>query len=203
MPQIAEHHFPGDTVLRLWQVTETIGDLMETKQWAVQPEAYSSIKLDKRKREWLGLQWLLHTNAEPLEIKYADTGKPVLDQDYISLSHAEDFVALVTSPYPVGIDIQSPTPQLERIKGKFCRGDELEAAEFAPNKLAFLTRVWSAKEALFKIYGSDVDFREEMAFSCEEQDHIFLLKEGSATRHDLFYAKHAPLQLTVCLRLGR
>lgn len=202
MPQIAEHHFPGETTLRLWQVSESIEDLMHAKGLDRVPEAYTSIKLNKRKREWLGLHWLLHSHAAPLKLKYAATGKPVLDEGYISLSHAEDYVALVTSPYPVGIDIQTPTPQLERIKGKFCRGDELEAADFAPNRLAFLTRIWSAKEALFKIYGSDVDFRKEMAFNCTEQDHIFLLKEGRAKRHDLYYAKEAALRITVCLDLG-
>jgi phosphopantetheinyl transferase len=109
---------------------------------------------------------------------------------------------MVTSDLPVGLDIQNPVPQIRRIQTKFCRSDELEAVAIAPNPLDLLTHIWSSKEALFKIYGSEVDFREEMAFSTEEQDHIFLLKDGHMVRHELFTRKHEDMWMTLCLAIS-
>ena len=202
MPQVAAYHFPGKTTLRLWHTTETLEDLMAAHPGEGDRDKHASIKLDKRKREWLGLQYLLRTHPAPLDLSYAETGKPVLPTGHITLSHCEEYIGMVTSDLPVGLDIQSPTPQLNRIRTKFCRADELEAADIAPDPLGLLTRIWSAKEALFKIYGTDVDFREEMAYSTEEQDHIFLLKHRGMVRHELFTEKHADMWMTLCLYLG-
>jgi len=202
MPQVAEHTYPGNTSMRLWRTTESFEDLQARFARDGDLERYTAIKLGKRKREWLGLQFLLRTHPTPLELSYAETGKPVLPAGHITLSHCEEYIGMVTSDLPVGLDIQSPTPQLNRIRTKFCRADELDAAVIAPDPLGLLTRIWSAKEALFKIYGTDVDFREEMAYSTEEQDHIFLLKHGGMVRHELFTKKHADMWMTLCLYLG-
>lgn len=201
MPEVYARALPGNTRIRLWEVTESIDEL--TAQYPnADYSVWENTRLEKRKREWLGRQFLMQSEDPPVVVHYAATGKPLLNQGFISLSHSEDLVAMVLSDKPVGVDIQTPVEQIARIRTKFCRQDELDGAAIAPNPLEFLTRIWSAKEALFKIYGSDVDFRAEMAFACEEQDHIFLLKSEGMARHDLFVHRHGDMLLTVCLDLG-
>jgi 4'-phosphopantetheinyl transferase EntD len=60
---------------------------------------------------------------------------------------------------PIGVDIESLRPQIEKIKSKFCRPEELE---FAVTPVQTLL-IWSAKEAMYKAYGKkEIDFREQM-----------------------------------------
>ncbi len=60
---------------------------------------------------------------------------------------------------PLGVDIESLRPQIEKIKSKFCRPEELEFAITPVQSLL----IWSAKEAMYKAYGKkEIDFREQM-----------------------------------------
>lgn len=59
----------------------------------------------------------------------------------------------------IGVDIESVRPQIEKIKSKFCRPEELE---FCKTPIEMLL-IWSAKEAMYKAYGRKaIDFREQM-----------------------------------------
>jgi len=63
------------------------------------------------------------------------------------------------SAQPIGVDIESLRPQIEKIKSKFCRPEELD---FATTPIQTLL-IWSAKEAMYKAYGKkEIDFREQM-----------------------------------------
>ena len=70
---------------------------------------------------------------------------------YWSLSHTSDFVAAVTAPYPIGIDIEkikSFTPALrERVAGT----REWELSDTVDDIL--FCRYWTAKEAVLKAIG--------------------------------------------------
>jgi len=89
------------------------------------------------------------------------------------------------SEHQVGVDFERLRPQIEKIKSKFCRPEELEYAHLikkqsdgsqpesaqpnfsqteeqltSPEKLLM---IWSAKEAMYKAYGKkEIDFREQM-----------------------------------------
>lgn len=201
MPEVYQQDFPGKTRLRIWKLTESAEDYFSTFDDPEGLHLHDGIKLSKRKKEWLGLRYLLRTHDQPVNIRYAETGKPVLDAGYISLSHCKDMISMIESERPVGLDLQNPVDQISRIRTKFCRQDELDAAAIAPDPVSFLTSIWSAKEALFKIYGENIDFRGEMAFSTEEQDHIFLLKDGGMKRHELFFDRIEDIQVCICLDL--
>lgn len=109
----------------------------------------------------------------PLDlVKIADTRKPYLDDEayHFSLSHCGDYAAAIVSRNKrVGIDIEVPTPKVERIKHKFLHKEEVGLFKTSPDTNNFtdtnenqnLTIAWSAKEAVFKwwSYGA-VDFSE-------------------------------------------
>lgn len=69
---------------------------------------------------------------------------------HISISHSRDMLALAIDPHrPIGIDIETPRPNLRRVAPRFLTPDELGRTR----SLHDLLRAWTAKEALFKVAG--------------------------------------------------
>lgn len=100
----------------------------------------------------------------PLQgLTWSEEGAPRLASGFLSLSHTADWAAAAFHPNKrVGIDIEAPRAQLDRIAEKFSLPEE--RALFTPeNKLHGLLGIWTAKEALFKAYGlGAVDFRKHL-----------------------------------------
>lgn len=65
---------------------------------------------------------------------------------HISISHGAGYAVIAVSDAPVGIDIEAPRAQLERIRHKFMRDDDVAET---------LLHAWTAKEAAFKAGGVD------------------------------------------------
>lgn len=126
-------------------------------------------------------------------IKIADTRKPYLENEayHFSISHCSDYAAVIVSKNKrVGLDIEVPSPKVEKIKHKFLHPDELamvngqwamgnegsrkqlSASDKQENTQPHdnpkpqtpnskLTLLWSAKEAVFKWWSyGQVDFSE-------------------------------------------
>jgi phosphopantetheinyl transferase len=120
-------------------------------------------------------------------IQVADTRRPYLPNEeyHFSISHCGDYAAaIVSKTNRVGIDIETPTQRIIRIKDKFLNQQEKKewgANEQQPDIIA-LTLLWSCKEAVFKWYGyGGIDF----------SDHIQLFK--SSMEYDVIecqFAKH-------------
>jgi phosphopantetheinyl transferase len=100
------------------------------------------------------------------EIEIADTRKPFLpgEQYHFSISHCSAYAAaIVSSTERVGVDIETISPRVEKIKHKFLHPDELVFVHNYPNdqQIPLLTLLWSCKEAMFKWWGrGEVDFSE-------------------------------------------
>ena len=105
-------------------------------------------------------------------IEIADTKKPFLpgDQFHFSISHCGDYAAaIVSTDKRVGVDIEIPTEKVERIKHKFLSDDDIANCQLpivnSQPGSRLLTKLWSAKEAVFKWYGEGgVDFRSHIVF---------------------------------------
>lgn len=112
-------------------------------------------------------------------IKIADTKKPYLEDEayHFSISHCANYAAaIVSKTLRVGVDIEVPTPKVEKIKHKFLHEEELlwanqnnRAEEInhvqnnpqLPTLNPKLTLLWSCKEAVFKWWSyGNVDFSE-------------------------------------------
>lgn len=110
-------------------------------------------------------------------IKIADTRKPYLEDEayHFSISHCSNYAAAIVSrDKRVGVDIEVPSPKVEKIMHKFLHEEELvafvhqqSASGDEPESLKLqtsnpkLTLLWSCKEAIFKWWSyGNVDFSE-------------------------------------------
>lgn len=104
------------------------------------------------------------------EIAIADTRKPFLpdEQYHFSISHCGNYAAAIVSMKErVGVDIELYTERVHKIKHKYLHPDELLFVNAYPiaDQTKLLTLLWSAKEAMFKWWGSgEVDFSEVLRF---------------------------------------
>ncbi|MFT4678834.1 MAG: phosphopantetheinyl transferase [Flavobacteriales bacterium] len=171
------------TRLFLWQVEEN----PDHPKYAKIASTFRGKSL-KRRTEELGGTLLLEHLGIKNDISYLENGKPVVDDGYISISHTEDLVGVVFSTSPVGLDIQRPTPKLFNIKEKFCNERELK---MWGESLDQLTLIWSAKEAVFKLFGENLAFAEEIDVHFGDKDNEFYAKvrggEESFTLHHLMF----------------
>nr|WP_321450398.1 4'-phosphopantetheinyl transferase superfamily protein [uncultured Carboxylicivirga sp.] len=154
----------SNDLVAIWQLKESVSelekliDLSQTDQ-----KIYNGFRLDKRKKEWIGSRILLQEILKTYpQIEYGDNGKPFLKDHskYISISHANGFVAVCTSNHPTALDIETCSPRVEKIASRFVHPNEwLYIGN--ENKINFLTLLWSAKETLYKYYDAKgVDFKD-------------------------------------------
>lgn len=135
----------------------------------------------------LGLQRLYkHCNLKNEQIIKSAVGKPSVKDspNYISISHSKKSAAIVLSTKKIGLDIEEFRPQLLRIQHKFVGPSE----EICLNNLELLTWLWTCKEAIFKIFGSNLPFIE--GIKCESvPDNIESNAEFSITHSSNFMCK--------------
>ncbi len=151
----------------VWDTKETIDELIAIAQLNTEERrVFDQIVLEKRKREWLDTRILLKTYFPNKELGYYDNGKPVFtDGVNLSISHCEDFVGLIVSEKSIGMDIQNPDKKLLLIQKKFCNEQELLFIPPGVEGLAHTTMIWSAKEAIFKVFGENVLFADHITLS--------------------------------------
>lgn len=164
MPLILQLEISSQQRLAVWEATETEQELLEIADLGDSLlEKYRSIKLEKRRQEWLVAKALLSHIGFNHQIEYLENGKPVVPGiTHFSLSHCLPFVAFTENRHSTGLDIQTPDPKLERIQHRIFRPEEVENAQNSKSPLDYLTILWSAKEAVFKIYGENIHFAEQM-----------------------------------------
>jgi phosphopantetheinyl transferase len=171
MPLFYQHNINEQTKLAVWQIRETEDFFLS--QVPLQRE----ITHPHKRLQHLAGRYLLRLLFPqfPLEmIRIAKTMKPFLPGDpyHFSISHCGNFAAaIVSTAERTGIDIEMPSPKVARVRHKFLHAVEwdavLQAADIPSiadiaadeNMLRQITLLWSAKEAVFKWYGSgEVDF---------------------------------------------
>jgi len=178
MPLIEKRDIAQSGQIYIWRVEEDISTVDDSYRQQI-----SRVKSSKRQIELIGEFHLSMLTEQIGKIKYLDNGKPVLDEGYITISHDQQLVGFYLSSIPIGMDIQRPTEQLERIKHKFCNEVELKALEQSETSLRDLTLIWGAKEAIFKIYGENIPFAHGMHISIGET--TLLCKMAGGKIHNL------------------
>lgn len=123
MPIFFQQEIDKDTRFAIWKIEEA--------------EPFFNVPLQrhithphKRLQHLAGRYLLKHLFSDfPLElIKVADTRKPYLEDEafHFSISHCGDYAAAIVSRNKrVGVDIEIPTPKVEKIKHKFLHPEEL------------------------------------------------------------------------------
>lgn len=182
MSFIYQSNLPSNGVLGIWQVTEDDDFFLERLDlYSEEDEELQTLKARKR-TEWLSSRYLLHLLSQRdlrgacLKDQY---GKPYLQNStyLISISHTQNYTAVIASPQLVGIDIQVIVPKIVRIAPKFVNENE-KAFISGEASLAYYHTVWGAKESMYKAYGKkEVDFRKEMeVFPFEFDPNGFFFK---------------------------
>lgn len=72
-------------------------------------------------------------------------GAPLIEGEHISVSHGASTALLAIGAAAVGIDIERPRVQLEKVAPKFIRPDDIYPS---------LLHAWTAKEAAFKAWST-------------------------------------------------
>lgn len=101
--------------------------------------------------------------GEEQRIVYDAEGRPFLADDkgsteaspYISVSHTQGYAAVITSAYPVGIDIERLGQRVQKVTSHFLRHEELSLLAISSDIDLALHLAWSAKETAFKVLGRD------------------------------------------------
>jgi 4'-phosphopantetheinyl transferase EntD len=98
-------------------------------------------------------------------------GKPEIpDSDYnISLSHTENYIALsIGYKLDVGIDIEKPKAKMAKVAPRLYTEEEMA---YCQDELIYISKVWSAKEVLYKLFMKrELDFKENLNVKPENKD---------------------------------
>ena len=148
-----------------WHLTEN-AEKLQTRLFHLNIGAHAlpEISHPARLREYLAMRVLLQEAAPHLQIAYRGTGQPwvVFPGGYVSLTHSSTLLGFVHHPFlRMGMDVQAPSEKLVKISGRFVHTDEWL---FIPPDRAdqHVLCIWCMKEAIFKCYGSNLPFRENI-----------------------------------------
>jgi 4'-phosphopantetheinyl transferase len=169
MPILRYKKYKNGVHLALWQITESHDELQAMLPSEMLTDAeLATIHHPQKQVEFFCSRLCIKYLADKLNLNYLgikkdEHGKPYLvGSDWqMSLTHSLKYVAVVMhAAEPIGIDLERKTDKLLRIKNKFLSESELE---FANDDIEKLTILWSAKEALYKLYGKrKVIFKENL-----------------------------------------
>lgn len=147
---------------------------------------------------------LLFSDFPLEEIIVADSRKPFLKNEmyHFSISHCGDYAAAIASSTDrVGIDIESYSDKVMKVKDKFLNDNEAQFAMQYSNDKKLLTALWNAKEAAYKWYSYGLlNFKEHillypLSFKNEGSIPATLLKGNENFSFDIHYSLFGNLSL--------
>lgn len=153
----------------IWKIEEDFSDLNNNISLTQKSqERVDGMKSKLHQKGFLAVRQLLKIiNYEDNDIVYDAFGKPHLkDGNFISITHSFTFVGIIVSTkFPVGIDIEKRRDKIVKIAHKFTPIEEYRTIANHDALVSKLTIVWGAKESLYKIYG-----KRKLLF----KEHIFI-----------------------------
>ena len=188
MPVTWENEYKGAKVA-IWRIEESIESL--SHQLAeINPslEPPAEFKAEQRILQWYAVRLLAKEISGSISINYDDSGRPWPENGYLSISHSHDHVAVIYhSSKAVGVDLQLIDEKVLRIAHKFINEKE------TPQDIEDHVRIWSIKEAAYKIQGTGSPyFKRDYTVSnlqANEGSCIVWTKEAALTL-DFLLAKH-------------
>lgn len=120
---------------------------------------YEQIGNDRRRTEWLTTRIVLRELLNrDVTIAHDSNGKPYIAEreDFISISHSKNMVAVMVAEQNLGIDIEQITARTTKVRHKFLTGNELDWCKTDTEH----TLVWTVKEAAYKLIGCGLEHTE-------------------------------------------
>ena len=147
------NHFtaPNNFKLAVWKIEESEEDLEQKITLTLkQRHALTERKTVKGRQGYLAVRSALVSLGIPLKgLSTTEEGVPQLAEGFCSLSHSDLYATAVYAKEQVGIDIEAYRPKILRIAKKFVHKNELAFLQ-GLDQLKALTRLWTAKEAIYK-----------------------------------------------------
>lgn len=170
LPKFREIYIKKEAKIILWKITETEEELRSLlKKQSILTEIQKH-RSELHRKQFIASRILLEQHNLLDCIRKDENGKPMIPEGHLSITHDSEYVALMISRNVCGIDLQSCTEKVFRVKHKF-----LDPTDFFPdqNELIGLTKVWSIKEAVYKIFGDPmVYFKEHMRLTGVDDKNI-------------------------------
>ena len=154
MPECHRETVAKQTEMVVWSITETEADLAEGLSLSTKAlDRLAQRKSSIHRKGYLAIRQLLKSlGIRPETHQYDPSGAPYLtDGRYISISHTQNIAAVVISPIQVGIDIEYYQDKIIRIGPRFLHHSEITFPKTI-DPIVYLTQIWTAKEALYKLY---------------------------------------------------
>lgn len=150
---IRENIIVGDTHVHLIQFTE-----FEPNDYLHLISEQEQLRLDSfnhihRKREFIATRILKHDLFGYKKIEYESYGAPFIKgEGFISISHSKNCCGIaVCENYKIGLDLEAISPKAQKLESKFISDHERSYLDTSNPLL--MTKVWSCKEALYKLAG--------------------------------------------------
>lgn len=172
MPLTEKNILSDGAVLALWEITEPADELLtrlNNYKFDSSPIPSSN---PVRTLPWLASRLLIcelyeNETVELLKDAYNKPSLSVNNKSWkISITHCGNLAGVLIHPNAeTGIDLEKHDSRISRVKHKFLTEEELKFAGADTDTLK-QTIIWSAKEALYKIYGKkELDFRKHLHIS--------------------------------------
>ena len=140
-------------------------------------ERFFLFKHINRQREFVATRILRHQIFGFEHIHYDENGAPYINKEgYISISHAPNVVGIaICKEFKVGLDLEIIRAKSLLVKHKFLSREETRKLDLS--SMEEMTKVWSGKEALYKLAGrKEIHFKTELLLEkISESDWIGII----------------------------
>lgn len=182
MPLLDTIHCPDGTAIYLWQIAENVDELVRLCLLAGVP-AVDVQCCEKRAIEKLAVSLLVHhAFGSGVEFGHTPAGAPVVAGSNVSVSHTLGLACVARNDcHRIGVDIERCSPRVLRVRGKFLNAGEL--ATISAEDVVANTLAWTAKEALYKLFGGAGGAslsRQYAVGRCEPVDGELFMRSAAA-----------------------
>lgn len=169
MPERLFKTYNNGVSILVWEIQESNDELLKKLPASiVEDSTFKKIKVAHLKTEFLVGRLITQQIATYLDINFEGIEKDIHGKPHLknvawemSLSHSKSFVVVAVHPEKaIGIDIEVPNNKLRRIMPRlFSEAENIMVGE----DIVKMSWFWSAKEALYKLYGKrGIDFKEHL-----------------------------------------
>jgi 4'-phosphopantetheinyl transferase len=197
MPEVLRKSHNSGAELIVWEVTETEEFFLERLSEHVwEDKEFVATKFPAKRLELLAARYAAKSMLTELGLVFNgiakdEHGKPFLIKSpmEMSLTHTSKYVSVAFHrDKKIGIDLEKPSTKMWRIKERLYSENEIE---LIGDNLTLMSVFWSAKEALYKIYGKrGMDFKTNMSLAYEKNELIgFISMPDQDSKHQVYQRK--------------
>lgn len=182
MPIIYKKNIGDHAILGVWKISESVDELLSMIQFTEgERELFERFKLKSRQAHWLSYRLAIREllgDECPCDFYYDEHGKLHFENLNYSLSVTHSGLysgVIISKKHYVGIDIEKLGERINYLAHKFLNDYEMQHLPDTEQH-KFLTVVWSAKEALYKLYGKSEVQLENItieAFEVQNEGEIY------------------------------